>query len=109
MKRVDRLAGGLGCFLFDMLDKLRRPFSRRRGKLDGVKTVLITKYLGLGSIVLAAPFVKQVRARFPGARILFLTFEENRVLAEMIGGYDEVLSIRSSRLDRLAFDSLKVL
>lgn len=109
MKAVDRLLGGLGCLLVDLLDRLRRPFSRRRGRLDGVRTVLITKYLGLGSLALATPFVAQVRKRFPGARLVFLTFEENRELAELLGVFDEVLSIRSRRLPELALDTLAAL
>jgi ADP-heptose:LPS heptosyltransferase len=109
MKKVDRVAGGFGCLAMDAFDRVRRIFSRRRGRLEGVRTILITKYLGMGSIVLASPFVAQVRRRFPGARLVFLSFEENRDIVGMLGLFDEHLFIRSKRLHHLALDSLRAL
>jgi ADP-heptose:LPS heptosyltransferase len=74
-----------------------------------VKAILITKYLGMGSIVLAAPTVAALRRRFPEARIVFLTFEENREIAEILKIFDEVLTIHSWRLLPMARDTLKAL
>jgi ADP-heptose:LPS heptosyltransferase len=105
MKWVDRWAGGFGCFALDMLELPLRPLRRRQKDPAKVKVVLITKYLGMGSIILAAPMVAEIRKLYPNARVVFLTFEENRDLCEMLGIFDEILTLNSRRLLRLGLDT----
>jgi len=109
MKAVDRWAGGLGCIVLDLFDRPRRFFFRNPAVPAEVKTILVTKYLGMGSIVLATPMVAALRRRFPGARLVFLTFEENREIAEILRVFDEVLTINSKRLLPMAWDTLRAL
>jgi ADP-heptose:LPS heptosyltransferase len=106
MKRIDRWAGGFGCFFLDVVDLFIGRFRRRSLPPERVRVVLITKYLGMGSIILAAPMIAKVRALYPAARVVFLTFRENRELAEMLGIFDEIIVIDSQRLRRLVADTL---
>jgi hypothetical protein len=105
MKWVDRWAGGFGCFVLDLLDLPLRLVRRPQTDPARVKVVLITKYLGMGSIILAAPMVAEIRKLYPSARVVFLTFEENRDLSEMLGIFDEILTLNSRRLFRLGLDT----
>ncbi|MBN2370274.1 MAG: glycosyltransferase family 9 protein [Vicinamibacteria bacterium] len=106
MKRVDQWAGGFGCLVLDVVELLIGRLRRRTVPHERVRVVLITKYLGMGSIILAAPMIAKVRALYPAARIVFLTFRENRELAEMLGHFDEVMTIDTKRLWRLVVDTL---
>lgn len=109
MKRIDQWAGGLGCVALDAVDLLLGWARSRQLERQRVRVVLVTKYLGMGSILLAAPMVTQLRGLFPQARIVFLTFGENREPAEMLGIFDEILTIDPSRLLRLGRHTLAAL
>lgn len=108
MKFVDRWAGGFACFALDLFDRLRRLVAKP-GPIQDPRHILITKYLGLGSLALATPMVAELRRRFPQAKLLFLTFEENRLLAERLGCFDEIRTLRSKSLLGLASDTLSAL
>lgn len=109
MKAVDRWAGGLGCIVLDLFDRPRRFFFPKRDVPADVKTLLVTKYLGMGSIVLATPMVAAMRRRFPGARVVFLTFESNREIATILDVFDEVLTIDARGLLSMGRDTLSTL
>jgi ADP-heptose:LPS heptosyltransferase len=109
MKRIDQWAGGFGCIVLDVVEFLIGRLRHRPISPERVRVVLITKYLGMGSIILAAPMIGKVRALYPAARVLFLTFRENRELAEMLGLFDEVMVVDSKRLWRLVIDTLAAL
>lgn len=52
-------------------------------------SILVIKFFGLGSILLATPALRQLRAKFPGARIIFLTFSANSELIDELSFIDE--------------------
>lgn len=109
MKRIDQWVGGFGCFAADVADLALGWLRRRPVSREGVRVVLVTKYLGMGSIILAAPMVDRLRALFPGAHIVFLTFRENRELAQMLGLFDETLTVDPRSLTRLVRSTLAAL
>lgn len=83
---VDRFAGALLCALLLAL----RPLLRRRDPGSGdarVEKILIVKMWGIGSIVLASPLFDEIRRVHPGARIDFMTLEENQPI---LGLYPQV-------------------
>ena len=57
---------------------------------DHVQKMLVVKFFGIGSLVLATPFFREVRKRFPNAEIHLLTLSSNRAVMEMITGVDRV-------------------
>lgn len=57
---------------------------------DHVQKMLVVKFFGIGSLVLATPFFREVRKRFPNAEIHLLTLSSNRAVMEMIGDVDKV-------------------
>ena len=56
----------------------------------GVRKILIIKFFGIGSLVLATPFFRATRERFPNADIHLLTLASNRPVMEMIEDIDHV-------------------
>lgn len=93
MHRVDRYLGGL-------LVTALQPFNLRRyfGRVahpDPLtpERVLVIKFWGIGSIALAGPTLAALRARYPQARVHFLTLESNRAFLEFVPQVDEVIAL----------------
>lgn len=99
MRRIDHYAGALGLTLlrlvFVVLDRLRPPRPR-------IGTILVQKYLGIGSIINAIPLMTVLRREYPDARIIFATFAEQKHLVSLCGFADEIIVIDSSSLPRFA-------
>lgn len=81
MRRIDLLAGTLACQSLAAAKRLTRPFTRPR---TTVKKVVVMKFFGLGSIVVASPCLAALRDIYPGAEIHFVTFKGNRDLLEIL-------------------------
>ncbi|HVK72638.1 MAG TPA: glycosyltransferase family 9 protein [Kofleriaceae bacterium] len=82
MRRIDGLVGNLVCSALAGVKELSRPFARPR---DEVKNIVVMKFFGMGSIVVASPALAALRAQFPGAAIHFVTFKSNQALLEILG------------------------
>jgi ADP-heptose:LPS heptosyltransferase len=108
MRHIDYFLGGALCLLLDVVERLRRLFPRKSTRKEP-RTVVVTKYLGMGSILLATPALNALKKRYPACRIILLTFAGNAAFARRIALFDEVLSIRTSTLAIFALDTLKSL
>ncbi len=71
-----------------------------------LRVIVVSKFFGMGSIILAIPLLRQIRARFPSAQIVFLSFQSNQRLLRFVPYIDEVLCIRTAP-HLFAFDTLK--
>lgn len=81
MRRIDLWAGTLACQTLAAARRVARPFMRPRAT---VKKVVVMKFFGLGSIVVASPTLAALRDLYPGAEIHFVTFKGNRELLEIL-------------------------
>jgi lipopolysaccharide heptosyltransferase II len=97
---LDRRAGPLLCAILLGVKRLLR----RRQELppDPVRKVLLVKFWGMGSIVLATPLLERLRSRHPGARIDFVSLQENEAILGLLPGVDRVIGLDLSR-GNLAF------
>ena len=84
MREIDRFVGIPLCWLSGLARKLRR-----RNSLNSVNSILVIKFFGLGSVLLATPALHRLRVQFPSARITFLTFSSNSELLDEIHLVDE--------------------
>lgn len=109
MRKIDSYVGGAACLALEAYERVRRLFPRRKVSPANIEKILITKYLGMGSILLATPMLRALRANFPKSKIVFLTFDSNARFAEQIALIDEVVSIRTSSLPSFSMDLFKVL
>ncbi|RKY21672.1 MAG: hypothetical protein DRQ55_03600 [Planctomycetota bacterium] len=92
--RLDAVLGLPLCALASaacMLVRLARPL--RRVPLPAPRTILVTKFLGLGSVLLATPLLRRLAQAYPEARIVFLTFEANAQLARRLPCVHEVVVV----------------
>ncbi|MEG3616827.1 glycosyltransferase family 9 protein [Magnetovibrio sp. PR-2] len=88
LQHVEKLFGTLVCGLLHGPAKLiPKP---RDMDPDHVKKVLVVKFFGIGSLVIATPFFAEARKRFPNAQIHLLTLSSNRPVMGMIEDVDQV-------------------
>ncbi len=108
MRVVDQYLGGAICLLLEITVRAGRLFPRR-SKGVPVRSILVTKYLGMGSILLSTPSLRELRRSYPDAKIIFLTFAGNVPFAARIPLIDEVLGFRTSSIFLLAVDVVSVI
>jgi ADP-heptose:LPS heptosyltransferase len=89
LQRADKALGACACAL---LQPLRWVRALRRRPRDP-RRVLLIKFWGIGSLQLLTPAVKAIRARRPGAELVFLTLSANRECAEGLGVFDRVVTL----------------
>ncbi|MCW8914961.1 MAG: glycosyltransferase family 9 protein [Magnetovibrio sp.] len=87
LQHVEKLFGTMICALLHGPAKLiPKPQNMNP---DHVKKVLVVKFFGIGSLVLATPFFRQAKKKFPNAEIHLLTLSSNRVVMDMIEDIDQ--------------------
>ncbi len=62
-----------------------------------VRKLLVIKFFGIGSLVLATPLLRRAREVFPNAEIHLLTLASNKAVAPMLPGLDRVRFIDLGR------------
>lgn len=96
------------CLLLSFLSRTGRLFFPER-RARKVKRILVTKYFGMGSILLSVPLFEALRREYPGARIGFLTFSGNGELCGVLSPADEYYFLRTGSLPIFLRDLLAVL
>ena len=94
MRLIDRYFGGIVCCFFYALNSLVRLF--RRPALANplpLRKILVTKYFGIGSLILLSPMVRALRQRYPTARISLLTIDQNRAIGKFLPIFDDIITI----------------
>jgi len=103
MIRLDALLGLPLCTLAYLLSLPRRLW-RRRGaapRCERVERILVTKFLGMGSIALATPLLQRLAQTWPEARITFLTLQPNAEFVRRLPPVHEVMVAPTGSLLRL--------
>jgi lipopolysaccharide heptosyltransferase II len=84
MRAIDRFLGIPLCWISGITLRRRRHEDPRH-----VRSVLVMKFFGMGSIVLATATLQALRKRYPQSRIVFLSFAENKELLRLIKEIDQ--------------------
>ena len=63
-----------------------------------VRTIVVAKYAGMGSIIQAIPLLRSIRTRFPNSRIIFATSSSCEDLVHRIDHVDEVIAVDDHNL-----------
>ena len=87
MKSIDRWVGLVLCTLLAPLERLWPR--RRKGP---IKRVLVLKFWGIGSIIMAGYLLRGIKASDPEVRIDLATISSNREAAELVGGVDDLVT-----------------
>jgi hypothetical protein len=64
---------------------------RRSHRRDPVRTILVAKFQGIGSLVSAKPAIAALRRSHPGAHIIFFGTPAVEQLARLMPEFDEIL------------------
>lgn len=109
MRALDRYFGALIVValwpFMRLFDSLRRP----RTEPEAVRTILVEKFLGIGSIINMLPALDILRRRYPKARIVFVSFREQGPMIANIGAVDECLLVDTSTLPRFTLSLFSAL
>ncbi len=92
LKFLDKYAGLALCLFFTALSRLGGsgdPVVRK----EEIRKTLAMKFLGMGSILMLSPTLKEFRAAYPGSKLVFLTLSRNREISEALRLFDEVVTI----------------
>jgi ADP-heptose:LPS heptosyltransferase len=87
LQAVERLCGGAAC---SVLGGLAWLLPSGPVPTEKVRRVLLVKFWGIGSLVLAAPLFNKTRETFPGAEIVLMTLSANQGVVKMLPGIDRV-------------------
>lgn len=88
LQHIEKIFGSIVCALLHLPAKfIPRP---KDPNPDQVQKLLVVKFFGIGSLVLATPFLRAARARFPNAEIHLLTLSSNREITAMMKELDQV-------------------
>jgi ADP-heptose:LPS heptosyltransferase len=96
-QQIDHVVGRPLCTALTAFDRVVRALSGKPAAPAGIRRVLVIKFWGMGSIILAAAGVRRIRQEYPGARIVFLTLGRNREILEMLGVCDEIVCLEIDR------------
>lgn len=100
-KALDRVVGGALARVVGAADAVAEAFVTP-APVERVRTVLVVKFWGVGNWALLRPVLADVRARFPSARLVGVTLEGNRALAQDV--VDDLVLVRPDGLLRTVAD-----
>lgn len=121
MIRLDAVLGLPLCTVAFLVGLPRRGLARLLARVRGrpaepeapdprpVQRILVMKFLGMGSILLATPLLRRLGLAYPDARITFLTLEPNAELVRRLDWVDDVVVVPKGGLLRLLFSVPRLL
>jgi ADP-heptose:LPS heptosyltransferase len=101
-KAADRVVGRAIAGAFAVADAVGDALRPPLPPVERVRCLLVQKYWGVGNWALLRPVVRDLRARWPGARLVVATLASNGPLVEDLA--DEVVRLRPRGLLPLAGD-----
>jgi lipopolysaccharide heptosyltransferase II len=93
---IDKWLGPVVCAALVAAKRLWRR-ERPIPPAEAVRQILVLKFWGMGSIVLASPLLRELRARHAQARIVFVTLEENAAILRCLPEIDGSITLDLSR------------
>lgn len=111
MKWVDQHVGWLICICLDIFEFFRSFFvgSHRISPLKSPKRIVICKYFGMGSILMAEPLCRAIKSKYPDVSLEIVTFESNGKFCEVIGLFDRTITISTDGVFPFVFGVMNVL
>lgn len=86
MRWIDNQVGNLACTALATAKRVGAPF--RKDTVD-YKKIVVTKFFGMGSIIVASPALQALRDAYPDAEIHFVSFRSNKEILEILGLTDK--------------------
>ena len=102
-RKLDWILGWPLIIGLNLMALILRALLRRSHDRNPVHQILVAKFQGGGSLLIAAPALAQIRQKFPEARLIFWGTRSTLPFAEHLNLFDELLVVEES----LSFQSLK--
>jgi len=85
MRRLDKVLGNAACSVLATAHQLRKPFTSVERE---VRNIVVMKFFGMGSIIVATKTLASLRDHYPHAKIHFVTFKANAGILDILGMTD---------------------
>ncbi len=93
---IDKYVGVIVVFI---LKNIFRLFSfRREVKISEPKTIVVCKFLGMGSIIQSTPLLQTFKKQFPNTKIIYLSSATNLELLKLISVIDKSIIINDKNI-----------
>lgn len=86
MRWIDNQVGNLACAALATAKRVGAPF---RKEPSAYKKILVTKFFGMGAIIVATPALQALREAYPDAEIHFVSFSSNKEILEILALTDK--------------------
>ncbi len=98
MMLIDKYVGHIFCLILTIHNNLSVFFLQKKKETNkGPKNILLIKFWGMGTIIVASASLKALKTAFPDANVLFLTLSQNRDLPKLLGVSDKIITIDVER------------
>lgn len=81
MRWIDNQVGNVACQALATAKRIGAPFRRERTEY---KKIVVTKFFGMGAIIVATPALQAIREAYPDAEIHFVSFASNKEILEIL-------------------------
>jgi len=103
MRWIDNQVGNLVCSALATGKRVSSPFRKEPGP---IRRILVTKFFGMGAIIVATPALIALREAYPDAEIHFASFKSNREMLEILNLTDKNWFVDSSSPTAFAASTL---
>lgn len=97
-KKIDLYAGALLLIVVDLLALALGFILRRKHSIKPVHTIVVMKFQGMGSLILAKPALNHLRKTYPRAKIIFWGTPATATLAREMPEFNEVVVLNDKGL-----------
>jgi len=111
MQFLDHWLGVFICFFISLWETLVKllSFGKKPALVKEPRGILVLKWFGLGSIVQMRGLVNSLRKRYPKAKVIFVTFPNNKELVSALFSINELLIVRNKNPLLFLADTFKLL
>ncbi|OGU27952.1 MAG: hypothetical protein A2X66_01345 [Ignavibacteria bacterium GWA2_54_16] len=103
MRLIDRFVGMPLCWIAGIFRRFPESQS------PSIRSVLVIKFFGLGSVLLTSPALQALKHKFPDSKVIFLSFSRNKEILEEIPFIEERWIIDSDSMTSFVKSFLIVL
>jgi ADP-heptose:LPS heptosyltransferase len=105
MRQIDWYVGVPLCYFLTAVKKIKDLFNKKNN--GEIKKILVIKFLGIGSIILASPTLDALKDKFPNAEIYFLSFKSNEDILNLLNQTDKNYFISTNGILDFIFSTFK--
>jgi ADP-heptose:LPS heptosyltransferase len=108
---ADRILAVPAAYLFNGITRVLGILLQRDHTITSfnVNRIIVTKLIGMGSILQATPLLKALKLRYPKAKLTFVTMRSNQELLLRLSCVDEVLVLDDRRLLTMVVTTLRTI